>query len=248
MQMTADEICRSYKNAVDPKKQIGILAELNATDKASIKAILIDAGLMEPEKKSGPKAPQTKAEMDAVISEGIRKGMTVQKIAEDAGCTEQTVKNHKRALKKAEPQTAEELERAIAEGLKKGQSVQSIAAVAGCAENTVRRWMRKMERGDDWEAPKTEEEKEARIAEGIQKGMTAQEIAEYAGCSETTVRKRMRMGNTTAPEKPGKPVRSSIPVSARVTAVIHAIPESASTAVKVKAFDLCKELLEGEAL
>ena len=34
MNMTADEICRSYKNAVDPKKQIGILAELNATDKA----------------------------------------------------------------------------------------------------------------------------------------------------------------------------------------------------------------------
>lgn len=200
MNMTADEICRSYKNAVDPKKQVGILAELNATDKASIKAILIDAGLMEPEKKPGPKAPQTKAEMNAVIAKGLQEGLSIGKIAEAADCSENTVYSRKR----------------------------------------------KMERSEGWEAPKTEEEKEERITEGIRKGLSVREIAEYAGCAGNTVRRRLEQPE--AQEKPKKPVRSGIPVSARVAAVIHAIPEDAGSSVKLKAFDLCRALLESEAL
>lgn len=40
MQMTEKEICDSYRNAVDQKKQVKILAELNATDRRQIAEIL----------------------------------------------------------------------------------------------------------------------------------------------------------------------------------------------------------------
>lgn len=44
MQMGYGEIVRSYKEAKEPKKQIGILAELNAVGKDEIAKILYDAG------------------------------------------------------------------------------------------------------------------------------------------------------------------------------------------------------------
>lgn len=44
MQMSCGEIVRSYKEAKEPKKQIGILAELNAVGKDEIAKILYDAG------------------------------------------------------------------------------------------------------------------------------------------------------------------------------------------------------------
>ena len=44
MQMSYGEIVRSYKEAKEPKKQIGILAELNAVGKDEIAKILYDAG------------------------------------------------------------------------------------------------------------------------------------------------------------------------------------------------------------
>lgn len=43
MQMSYGEIVRSYKEAKEPKKQIGILAELNAVGKDEIAKILYDA-------------------------------------------------------------------------------------------------------------------------------------------------------------------------------------------------------------
>ena len=42
MQMTPEEICRHYVQAAERKKDITILAELNETDDASIRAVLID--------------------------------------------------------------------------------------------------------------------------------------------------------------------------------------------------------------
>ena len=45
MQMTSEEICRHYVQAADRKKDITILAELNETDEASIRAVLIDGGV-----------------------------------------------------------------------------------------------------------------------------------------------------------------------------------------------------------
>lgn len=47
MQMTNSEIVRSYKNAENPSKQVGILAELNASDKKTIAGILNDAGVLD---------------------------------------------------------------------------------------------------------------------------------------------------------------------------------------------------------
>lgn len=44
MQMGYGEIVRSYKEAKEPKKQIGILADLNAVGKDVIAKILYDAG------------------------------------------------------------------------------------------------------------------------------------------------------------------------------------------------------------
>ena len=44
MQMSYGEIVRSYKEAKEPKKQIGILADLNAVGKDVIAKILYDAG------------------------------------------------------------------------------------------------------------------------------------------------------------------------------------------------------------
>lgn len=44
MQMTNGEIVRSFREAKNPKQQITVLADLNATDKASIAQILYEAG------------------------------------------------------------------------------------------------------------------------------------------------------------------------------------------------------------
>lgn len=44
MQMTKSEIVADYQAAKDPKKQIGILADLNQTTKAEIVSILREAG------------------------------------------------------------------------------------------------------------------------------------------------------------------------------------------------------------
>lgn len=44
MQMSYGEIVRSYKEAKEPKKQIGVLADLNAVGKDEIAKILYDAG------------------------------------------------------------------------------------------------------------------------------------------------------------------------------------------------------------
>lgn len=56
MTMTAEEIVRHYRQAANKKKDVLVLADLNGTDEASIKAVLIDAGVMEPERKERKKA------------------------------------------------------------------------------------------------------------------------------------------------------------------------------------------------
>ena len=44
MQMSAEEICRDYRQAKDPRAQIRILADLNACSPAHIKKILQEGG------------------------------------------------------------------------------------------------------------------------------------------------------------------------------------------------------------
>lgn len=51
MTMTAEEIVRHYNQAANKKGDITVLADLNLTDTASIRAILVDAGVLEPDKK-----------------------------------------------------------------------------------------------------------------------------------------------------------------------------------------------------
>ena len=50
MQMTVEEIIRSYTQAKDKSKQIGILANLNECEKEKIRAILISKGCQMPTK------------------------------------------------------------------------------------------------------------------------------------------------------------------------------------------------------
>lgn len=59
--MSNAEIVRSYRNAENKSKQIGILAELNATDKQTIKGILLAEGVELP--KPGRKASKPKEEV-----------------------------------------------------------------------------------------------------------------------------------------------------------------------------------------
>ena len=59
MQMTESEIVRSYKNAQTPRKQIKILAELNACDRKEIRDILLKHGCKLP--ATGNRYKSTKA-------------------------------------------------------------------------------------------------------------------------------------------------------------------------------------------
>lgn len=61
--MTNDEICAMYRDAANKGKQIGILADLNCTDKDVIREILIDNGMMKkPGRPSaGPKTRKPEA-------------------------------------------------------------------------------------------------------------------------------------------------------------------------------------------
>ena len=64
MQMTEKEICESYKYAIDQKKQVKILAELNATGRQQIVEIL-EANGFKVDKRicNKGKAPENKAEL-----------------------------------------------------------------------------------------------------------------------------------------------------------------------------------------
>lgn len=57
MQMTNGEIVKSYKEAKEKKKQIEILAQLNACPVANIREILISEGVQFPGPK--PKKPES---------------------------------------------------------------------------------------------------------------------------------------------------------------------------------------------
>ena len=70
MTMTAEEICREYRTAKAPTKQIGILAELNACTKDEIKRVLIQHGEKLPGNCTAPgqkkEAPQVGVETPAL--------------------------------------------------------------------------------------------------------------------------------------------------------------------------------------
>ena len=70
MQMTANEIVKSYREAKEKKKQIQILSELNACSTADIKQILRDNGVQFPgpePKADKPKAALKEPKLDHTI-------------------------------------------------------------------------------------------------------------------------------------------------------------------------------------
>lgn len=109
MTMTPEEICRHYQQAANKGKDIGVLADLNATDKASIRAVLIDGGLLaadKPKRASRSKNYETRADLADAVGAGIADGLTNKEIAEKCGCCESTVKNHRRRREQAETKAA----------------------------------------------------------------------------------------------------------------------------------------------
>lgn len=67
MTMTPEEICRDYRGAAQPLKQIGILADLNQCSKDEIKRILIAGGCELP----GNMRPKAKKAPEAVLDVGM---------------------------------------------------------------------------------------------------------------------------------------------------------------------------------
>lgn len=65
MQMTAEEICRHYTQASNKSKDIQVLADLNATDKPSIRAILIDGGVLPPDPPKRGRRPRAEKPTEA---------------------------------------------------------------------------------------------------------------------------------------------------------------------------------------
>lgn len=73
MQMTVEEIIRSYTQAKDKSKQIGILADLNGCDKEKIRSILRTKGVPLPTKGRPKKETSTR-------KTSTRKTSTVEKV------------------------------------------------------------------------------------------------------------------------------------------------------------------------
>ena len=166
MQMTAEEIVRHYQQAKDKRNDLRLLADLNGTDTGSIKAILIDAGLMQPDRRTEKTAQDMKPvdemsrkELGEEIQRRIRAGENDKAIAEAVGCTAETVRNHRKKL---------------------------LACASKQASGSVK------------------------------------------------------------PERIEK--KTGIPLSARVGAIIRAVPERAPDSVKLKSFELCWALLESEPI
>ncbi len=86
MTMTNAEIVADYQQAKDKRAQIGILADLNQTDKAAIKDILRDAGV-----------PIARGPLDIEkMAELYQQGLLDKEIAKAMDCTVNSVANWRR--------------------------------------------------------------------------------------------------------------------------------------------------------
>ena len=116
MQMTKEEIRSKYNRAEDKKAVVRLLAELEGTDEATIRKILEEKPEPEPEARPAGGLPKkkmlTQKERADIIRTMLRAGKSVSQIAEEAGCTEETVKIHARKLKL---EVVEVVERAMRE-------------------------------------------------------------------------------------------------------------------------------------
>lgn len=84
LQMSAQEIVTSYKTAADPKKQIRILAELNACTVGEIEAVLIQLGAMEKSDRRKPHPRAVQVDGDKA-RELLAQGLTDEETADELG-------------------------------------------------------------------------------------------------------------------------------------------------------------------
>ncbi len=91
MIMTPEEICRHYQQAKHPQQDIAVLADLNGTDKASIRAVLIDAGLCPPDQPDKGRSVR-RGQYDDAIAALVSLGAEDKTIAAQVGCCVETVK------------------------------------------------------------------------------------------------------------------------------------------------------------
>ncbi len=100
MEMTNEEICRHYTQAADKRKDISILADLNITNEAAIRAVLKKGAVLEekPDKRqgSGKKGGRFDKKIEPLLSEGF----SSRDIAARVGCSVQTVYNFQNKMKK----------------------------------------------------------------------------------------------------------------------------------------------------
>lgn len=103
MQMTKEEIRDKYNRAENKKATLRLLAELEGTDEATIRRILEEKQEPEPEVRTDGELPKkkllTQKERAAIIRAMLSAGKPVNQIAEEAGCSEQTVLSHAKKLK-----------------------------------------------------------------------------------------------------------------------------------------------------
>lgn len=80
MQMTPGEIVKSYREAKEKKKQIQILAELNACSTEFIKQIMRENGVQfpGPSPKKAPKEPAKKIENKIKVPAAVRSAVLTQ--------------------------------------------------------------------------------------------------------------------------------------------------------------------------
>lgn len=84
LKMSAQEIVTSYKTAADPKKQIRILAELNACTVGEIEAVLIQLGAMEKSDRRKPHPRAVQVDGDKA-RELLAQGLTDEETADALG-------------------------------------------------------------------------------------------------------------------------------------------------------------------
>ena len=136
MMMTAEEICRHYRQAADQKRDIQVLAELNLVSRDTIRAVLVEGGELAPAmSKRLLRDHESQAALAEAIAAGLDAGMNNQEIADMTGCCPQTVKNHRRRHKAATIKAAgEEQAKSVYARME-----QIIAAVPRDASEEVRR-------------------------------------------------------------------------------------------------------------
>ena len=102
MQMTSSEIVSSYRQSLNHREQITILADLNSCAPATIVEVLKQAGVELPSGFKPPKyhpIPQAQYRIDELRAMELYKdGLSDRDIAEQLGCTRTGVANWRKRM------------------------------------------------------------------------------------------------------------------------------------------------------